>query len=411
VGSAIEKAFGEREIELGDDEFDRRAYIHGSPRMVHAILDAGARDLVGALIDGRIPVGASGETVKARVAVSDGALRAEISEGAFSPGGRNLPAAVETLLDAARQLVLPDDVPARLARNVRHDPVPEVRLSNLLTLIREYPGYDATREALEAASGDRDAEVRLRAALERGEEGWAVLREIATSAAAGDSQSARAVRALGGRLAREDAEKILAQALVEKRRATAGATIRVFGEIGGSESIAALGAVLSDDDDELVIAAAGALGATDAPEAEAHLIAALDRDGPEVWPAIAEALGRVGTAAAVVPLRAMAGRYQFDLGLRRASRQAIAEIQARLTGATPGQLALADGGSGQLSLSEEGPEGRVAIVRETEAAAEGDVQWPTDAGADDPPAEEDDHPRGQESSDTSPAPPRKTETE
>ena len=31
VGSAIEKAFGEREIELGDVEFDRRAYIHGSP--------------------------------------------------------------------------------------------------------------------------------------------------------------------------------------------------------------------------------------------------------------------------------------------------------------------------------------------------------------------------------------------
>jgi hypothetical protein len=98
-----------------------------------------------------------------------------------------------------------------------------------------------------------------------------------------------------------------------------------------------------------------------------------------VWPAIAEALGRVGTAAAVVPLRTMASRYPYDLGLRRASRQAIAEIQSRLTGATPGQLALADGDAGQLSLADEGLEGQVSLAAESEGAAEGETQWPTDA--------------------------------
>ena len=101
-----------------------------------------------------------------------------------------------------------------------------------------------------------------------------------------------------------------------------------------------------------------------------------------VAPAVAEALGKVGTAAAVAPLRNMAGRFPFDLGLRRASRQAIAEIQSRLTGATPGQLALADGGSGQLSLAEEGLEGRVSVAAEGEADAEaegdGATRWPTD---------------------------------
>jgi hypothetical protein len=98
-----------------------------------------------------------------------------------------------------------------------------------------------------------------------------------------------------------------------------------------------------------------------------------------VWPAIAEALGKVGTAAAVAPLRTMASRYPFDLGLRRASRQAIAEIQSRLTGATPGQLALADGDAGQLSLTEDGREGRVSLAGEPEASTEGETQWPTDA--------------------------------
>ena len=92
----------------------------------------------------------------------------------------------------------------------------------------------------------------------------------------------------------------------------------------------------------------------------------------------------MGGAAAVAPLRTMAARFPFDLGLRRASRQAIAAIQSRLTGATPGQLSLADGGSGQLSLAEESADGRVSIADEVPAAAagessggEGHEHWPT----------------------------------
>jgi hypothetical protein len=77
----------------------------------------------------------------------------------------------------------------------------------------------------------------------------------------------------------------------------------------------------------------------------------------------------------------MASRYPFDLGLRRASRQAIAEIQSRLTGATPGQLALADGDAGQLSLADEGREGQVSLAEQAEASAEGETQWPTDGQA------------------------------
>jgi HEAT repeat protein len=388
LGSAIEKAFGEREIELGDDEFDRRAYIHGSPRVVHAVLHGDTRPLVGELIDGRIPTGESG-FLKARVAVSDGALRAEIQEKAFQPGGVRLPEALVTLVKAARGLVLPDDVPARLAENVRNDPLPQVRLSNLLTLVREYPGYEATKGALQAACEDFDDEVRLRAAMALGEEGRKVLLQIASSTDVADGQSARAVSALGEHLGREDAQRILAQALEGRRRASARAAALALGRIGGPEVVGPLGRTLHEEDDTLVVSAAQALGAIGDPAAEPPLIAALDREGPTVWPAIAEALGKVGTAAAVAPLREMAGRFPFDLGLRRASRQAIAEIQSRLTGATPGQLALADGGSGQLSLAEEGVEGRVSMAAEAEATdADGETQWPTDHAGDEAPTDE-----------------------
>jgi HEAT repeat protein len=414
VGSAIEKAFGEREIEVGDDEFDRRVYIHGSPRIVHAVLDGETRPLVGDLIEGRIPTGES-SSVKARVAVSDGALRAEIRERGFRPGGERLPEALVTLLKAALGLVHPDDVPARLAEHVRKDPLPQVRLSNLLTLTREYPDYDVTKEALRTACDDADPEVRLRAAVALGEEGRDVLLGLASSTDVGDARSARAVSALGEHLELQAAEGILREALQSDRRATARAAVLALGRIGGGEVVGPLAEALDDDSDDVFVAAAEALGATGSPAAEAPLIVALDREGPSVWPAVAEALGKVGTAAAVAPLREMAGRFPFDLGLRRASRQAIAEIQSRLTGARPGQLALADGESGQLSLAEESPQGQVSLVGHSEGSAEGEAggedetHWPTDETAGDEPASP---PANEEPSAGSPPPPtRQRDTE
>jgi hypothetical protein len=385
VGSAIEKAFGEREIELGDQGFDQVAYIHGSPRVVHALLDHETRRRVGDLIDGTIPTGEAGRSLKARVAVSDGALRAEIPEKAFQPGGQQLPDTLRTLLEAARRLVLPDDIPARLADNVRNDRLAKVRLSNLRTLTREYPDYRATKDALRAACGDASGEVRLRAALALGEEGHEILRKIATGTELADGPAAQAVSALEGVLTVDEVKAILEKALSADRLATAQAAVQVLGRIGGSEVIVPLAAALEVHVDVLVMNAANALGATGDAAAEAPLIAALDRDGPTVWPAIAEALGRVGTAAAVAPLRTMASRFPFDLGLRRASRQAIAEIQSRLTGATRGQLALAGGDAGQLSLAGEDAHGWVSMEdgvshdAEARGTVDGETRWPTDA--------------------------------
>ena len=234
VGSAIEKAFGEREIELGDDAFDRRAYIHGSPRVVHAILDSTTRELVGELIDGRIPRHDSTTPLKARVAVSDGALRAEIPERPFAGGGERLPGALLTLLDAARRLRLPDSVPARLAENARRDPLATVRLSNLLTLTREYPGHEITREVQKAACDDVAAEVRLRAATELGEEGYQTLRALAASVEVADECSARAVAALKEHLSLEEAVGTLDKALEGRRLDTARAAVRALALIGGA---------------------------------------------------------------------------------------------------------------------------------------------------------------------------------
>jgi HEAT repeat protein len=67
--------------------------------------------------------------------------------------------------------------------------------------------------------------------------------------------------------------------------------------------------------------------------------------------AAAEALGRSGTVAAVLPLK-RAAELSKGIELRRAARQAVAEIQSRLPGASPGQLSLSSSEAGRLSLAQ-----------------------------------------------------------
>jgi HEAT repeat protein len=94
-------------------------------------------------------------------------------------------------------------------------------------------------------------------------------------------------------------------------------------------------------------------------EAEGLLIEALRSGDPQVTLEAARALGRVGTVSAVSALHeAMAPRGDL---VRSAGRQAIAEIQARLTGAAPGQLTLAGGEAGALSLAD-GEPGRLSLA-------------------------------------------------
>jgi HEAT repeat protein len=119
-----------------------------------------------------------------------------------------------------------------------------------------------------------------------------------------------------------------------------------------------IAAALENGPVEVRVAAARALGSAGAA-AEPLLIAALD--GPlEVRVAAAEALGHVGSAAAVLPLQETAEHTVRSGDLRKAVREAVAAIQSRLTGATPGQLTLAQGDEGQLSIAEE--PGRLSVA-------------------------------------------------
>jgi molecular chaperone DnaK (HSP70) len=54
-------------------------------------------------------------------------------------------------------------------------------------------------------------------------------------------------------------------------------------------------------------------------------------------------------------------RKDADKRLRSAARQAVARIQSRRVGASPGQLSLASDEAGQLSLADEDPKGQLSL--------------------------------------------------
>jgi hypothetical protein len=327
-----------RELQVGDPFFDPHVFLQGPPALLFALLDAPARAQV---------LQATLWAVK----VADGRLMA-LLEDRFAGGGHGSPLSLmlPALLRLAHRLRQPPDLAARLAEHVREEALDEVRLWNLVTLAREYPEHPATREALRHACGDAYDELRLRAALMLGAEGRDVLLEFARGARGDDSCAARAVEALGGALDAAEVRALLEEALREERPLAARALVLRLGRAGDAAARSALAAVLAGDDGDLAEAAATALGAHGA-HAEGLLVGALGHRLDFVRAAAARALGRAGSTAAVLPLREVEAAHPRDAELRRVAREAVAAIQARTGGATPGRLSLAVGSSGQVSLT------------------------------------------------------------
>jgi hypothetical protein len=298
------------DVEIGHLGFDRQLWVQGNTDFVRALLDAPTRDAMLHLLRGPLRGG--------QLVVEGGELRAVL------PAGESLADAVPLITRVAQRLAARIDVPSELAKNARTDSVSGVRLLCLRTLLREYLNKSSIVNPLvRAATGDEDAEVRLEAATALGPEGEPVLQALVADASVEDGLSARAAKALGNRipaaLARTTLRQELAASSSRHRTATAAACAFALGLSGEAQ------------DEDLLLSAL--------PEGRDEVL--------RLW--AARALGAVGSANAVPSLAELSG----SADLRRAGREAIAAIQSRLQGATPGQLSLGTADSGGVSLADD----------------------------------------------------------
>ena len=349
VRTTQDRKLAARDIETGDFNFDDAFYVTGPQTPARAALDAQTRRrLLDLLIMGELEV-------------VNGVIRIDFVTASSDLYELTLTRLLRNVLDAARRLGWPPDVVVRLAENARHDPVAWVRKENLLTLVREFPEHASTRDVLRAACTDPSDDVRVRAATALGRAGRETLMEIAEREQADDAAAARAIAALGRLLTSDRVQAILGRALRARRVETARACLLLLGHGGGTETLGLLEKVLRVEKGGLAVAAIQGLAATGLTAVERPLIEALARDISDVRVAAAEALGRIGSPRAVLPLKEAEAGHPRDADLRRATRQAVAHIQSRAPGASPGQLSLAADAEGSLSLAED-ERGRLSLL-------------------------------------------------
>jgi HEAT repeat protein len=318
------------DIEVGDESFDGKFHVEGPVGLVLALLDSKAR---------RLLINANAVS---SLEISDGELRAETWD-------TKLALFLPLFLDIGRQLAQPVDVAQRLAGNAAEDPEAGVRITNLRALVRELPGKREIYKALwSACTDDPSPEVRLWAAKKLDARG--VLLELAESSEDG-AVSAEAFSIMDRELPFERKKAILGHALRRRHLETARACLESLGR-HGAVAVDVLAKVMAREQGELAPLAALALEQTGSLAAEEPLIQALQREQTDLQVVAARVLGHAGSVAAVLPLKEAAEGVPLDSELGRALRQAIAEIQSRLPGATPGQLSLAGGEAGQLSLAQ-----------------------------------------------------------
>lgn len=332
------RLLGREDVLVGEADFDQELHVEGPALLVLALLPAATRVRAGRLLGGEVP-GPYGETIRVSAQLDKGVLEVHFRDRLLGDPGEKLFHVLKSALALAERLVVPDDLAGQIADNLPHEPEAGVRLNGLLTLVRELPDHPATRRALLAALKDRSDEVRLRAAMALGDEGHATLRALLAGFINDDACAAAALRALGDRLPSGKVKDVLERVLKTDRKQTVQACLETLGGRGH----------------------AGAR----------HLyVQALRYPDTAVMIAAARALGRVGTVGDIAALSQEADNL-LPSQLRSATRQAIAEIQSRLSGAGPGQLTLAAGEAGALSLA--GQAGGLSVAPEAEGEPE---DWP-----------------------------------
>ncbi len=347
LATAFDRATGGKELVIGDPAFDNAVYVRGAEEPLFAALDAPTRAAVRAFValPGR---------------VSDGLVSVEVKD--VFPDAATLSAVLASAMDLAQRLSRPDDMVARLVTNARHDPEREVRRLNLGVLADRYSDHPVVREALRETMRTSDRELRLRAALALGAEGRATLLELAEDPNTPEDIVVPAVRGLGRDIKVEWALAFLETSLGRQRIQAALGVVWALARLREPAALARLAELAAAPDRALALASVRALAGYENSVAEPALIEALRHDDADLRLAAASALGRFGTTAAVVPLHAAVSAHPLDLDLRATARQAIAAIQSRVPGASPGQISLASGESGLLSLANGDEHGAVTLA-------------------------------------------------
>lgn len=348
----IGKAFSGEDVEIGDPTFDRDVFVQGYPPLILALVDRGTRyrilELVrpGGHVQNQRLVWIAKETVT---------------------GQELFTYHLEKAISLAQLLTAPVNLAQNLAFNVRNEIILSVRLRNLELLTQRFPEHPETTALLQELLSCHEDLLLLEAAKHLGVVGHKVLLEFVARSDGDEYLTSQAITALGAALPCSSAIHVLDRGIAKHLQGLTSAAIGALGKNSDPKALDRLAEVMRGSNIELSTLVLQALSHSKQPRAESMLLAALDRDHSELRSAAAESLGRVGTIASVPALRETMKAHSMDSSFKKVALKAIGMIQARAKGAQPGQLSMAGGEVGQLTLSNGTLEGQITIVTDDQS--------------------------------------------
>jgi len=330
-----------RPVLTGDPEVDRSVLLYGDERVIRALCDPATRRALRSVIDMGVKIENSQVVWHC---TWDLELKRRLAQ----------------LVDFSERLVPPRDLAQRIADNIVHESLASVRALNVATLVKHFEPW-ATRSAVLAALNDLSEKVRLEAAIALGEEGHRCLLVIALSQVAEQADVLRAIAQLGDGFTPRHARWALRRAMSSQRLTTVKVCLEQLVRADDARSVSAVRAALSSERDAVALAASRALKDGATTQFEGTLIEALTHRLVDVQRDAVVTLGRVGTVESVAPLVDWVAHHALDRFVRADAPRAIAAIQSRLPGASPGQLSIAGAEAGQVSLAAEDQRGAVSL--------------------------------------------------
>jgi len=271
---------------------------------------------------------------------------------------------VRRMVKLAQQLALqPGEVADRLARNATGEDRVRIRVRNLELLQERFRESPITERTSRSALADSSPEMRFQGAAFLGE--FDAMAELATLGTAAEDLRLRAIAHLVSKAPAARAVQALEKLLSPWASPVQRAAIEGLGRLRHQAAIPSLAALLNTEDKDTAVEIARALEQIGDPSAEPALLSLLDREDDALKLAAARALRRVGTVSAVEPLLPYARRL-LDSDLRRAARETVAQIQARLGDVDAGRLAVVEVSEAEGAVSLAPESGTLALDADEE---------------------------------------------
>lgn len=337
-------------ITVGDSRFDSLVRVDGDPISALALLDEGAR----AGVTSVVTMGAD---------IADGTITATHKTILTNP--EKLVERIQKLVEVAKRLRLKrEDIPKRLAANASTDGNADVRRANLDCLLEHFGSAQETKAFAKGALESNDPEVRLRAAMLLGTDGFRAVCSAIQNSEATMLTRLEALRFLIRGFDRRKVIPVLEKLVAASTNEMRAQTIRSLTDLNHRPTLDLALKRLADASPAVLTASIAAVARFGSASDEPRIARLLSHVNKAVRLEAVKALSRVGTIASVEALTDARVKAAANEELKRAIDAAISRIQGRVGDADAGRLSIVHDTETAGGLAIAPPTGAVSVCQE-----------------------------------------------